>query len=54
MDFVNKVAKSGLISFDLSDYYHKGDRVLYDIKDNLFQGLMLREKDFREFIKGYD
>lgn len=54
MDIVNKVAQSGLISFDLSNYYHKGERVVYDIKDNLFQGLMLREKDFREFIKGHD
>ncbi len=54
MEIVNKVAQSGLISFDLSNYYHKGERVLYDIKDNLFQGLILREKDFREFIKGHD
>jgi hypothetical protein len=28
--------------------------VVYDIKENLFQGLMLREKDFREFIKTHD
>jgi hypothetical protein len=50
----NKVAQSGLISFDLANYYHKGERVVYDIKDNLFQGLMLKEKDFREFIKQHD
>ena len=54
MEIVNKVAQSGLISFDLSNYYHKGERVVYDIKDNLFQGLILREKDFRDFIKGHD
>lgn len=53
-EITNKVAQSGLISFDLSNYYHKGERVVYDIKDNLFQGLMLREKDFREFIKGHN
>lgn len=53
-EIVNRVASSGLISFDLEDYYDKGDRVLYDIKDNLFQGMILREKDFREFIKNYD
>jgi hypothetical protein len=29
----------------------QGERVVYDIKDNLFHGLMLREKDFREFVK---
>ena len=54
MELVNKVAQSGLISFDLSKYYHNGERVLYDIKDNLFQGLILREKDFRDFIKQHD
>ncbi|RNL56890.1 DUF2480 family protein [Pedobacter jejuensis] len=53
-NFVNKVANSGLITLNLEDYYHPGERVLYDIKDNLFHGLMLREKDFREFIKGHD
>lgn len=53
-NFVNRVAQSGLISFDLAEFYPTGDRVLYDIKDNLFHGLMLREKDFREFIKTHD
>lgn len=51
---INKVANSGLISFDLSTYYDKGERVVYDIKDNLFHGLILREKDFREFVKDHD
>lgn len=50
-NIINKVAQSGLVSFDLADLYPDGERVLYDIKDNLFHGLMLREKDFREFIK---
>ena len=51
---VNKVAQSGLITLNLEDYYHKGERVVFDIKDCLFQGLMLREKDFREFVASYD
>ncbi len=51
---INKVASSGLISLDLEEYYHPGERLVYDIKDNLFQGLLLREKDFREFIKSHD
>lgn len=50
-NIINKVAQSGLVSFDLADLYPAGERLLYDIKDNLFQGLMLREKDFREFVK---
>ncbi|MEE1884682.1 DUF2480 family protein [Pedobacter flavus] len=53
-NFVNRVAESGLITLDLEEYYHKGDRILYDIKDNLFQGLILREKDFRAFVKDHD
>lgn len=53
-NFVNKVAASGLITLNLEEYFHQGERVVYDIKDNLFHGLMLREKDFREFIKTHD
>lgn len=51
---VNKVASSGLITLNLEEYLHTGDRVVYDIKDNLFHGLILREKDFREFVKTHD
>jgi len=53
-NIVNKVAASGLITLNLEHYYHPGERVVYDIKENLFHGLMLREKDFREFIKVHD
>ena len=53
-NIVNKVAESGLVSLDLADLYPSGERFLYDIKDNLFHGLMLREKDFREFVKDHD
>ena len=51
---VNKVAQSGLLTVDLADLYPQGERVIYDIKDNLFQGLILKEKDFREFVKTHD
>jgi len=53
-NIVNKVALSGLISFDLAEFYPAGERIFYDIKDNLFHGLMLKEKDFREFIKDHN
>ncbi|PTT03110.1 hypothetical protein DBR11_03245 [Pedobacter sp. HMWF019] len=53
-NFVNKVSASGLITINLEEYYNKAERVVYDIKENLFHGLMLREKDFREFIKNHD
>jgi hypothetical protein len=51
---VNRVASSTLISFDLEKYREPGDRVLLDIKDQLYQGLVLREKDFRTFIQQHD
>lgn len=53
-NIINKVANSGLITLNIEDFYHKGEQVVYDIKDNLFHGLMLREKDFRAFIKEHD
>lgn len=53
-NIINKVAQSGLLSFDLAELYPQGDRIVYDIKDNLFHGLMLKEKDFREFIKDHN
>jgi hypothetical protein len=53
-EIVNRVATSSLVTFDLEQYYQPGERVLFDIKDQLFQGLILREKDFRDFIKLQD
>jgi hypothetical protein len=47
-EIINKVANSGLISFDLEEYFHQGERVVYDIKENLFMGLILKEKEFNE------
>ena len=51
---VNRVDSSSLITFNLEDYYHEGERVVFDIKDQLFQETILREKDFRAFIKSHD
>jgi len=51
---VNRVDQSGLLTLDLENYYHPGQRVVLDIKDQLFQGLILREKDFRAWIKSTD
>lgn len=50
----NKVANSGLVTIDLEDYFHKGERVLFDIKDWLFREMILKEKEFREFVKNHD
>ncbi|MGY5351915.1 DUF2480 family protein [Wenyingzhuangia sp. IMCC45533] len=53
-EIVNRVASSNLINIDLEDFYPKGERVLFDIKDWLFQELILKEKDFREKADQYD
>ncbi len=53
-EIVNRVANSGLITLDLEEFYHQGERVVFDIKDQLFQELVLKENDFREFVKTND
>jgi len=52
--FVNKVAESGIITLDLETYYPKDEVVLFDMKDYLFMGLILKEKDFRQALKELD
>ncbi|MFD0977423.1 DUF2480 family protein [Salinimicrobium gaetbulicola] len=53
-EIVNRVANSKLVTFDLEDFYPEGERILFDIKDWLLEGLVLREKDFRESAKSHD
>lgn len=53
-EIINRVASSKLITINLEDYYPDGNRVLFDIKDWLFEGFVLREKDFRNTIAAYD
>ncbi|MCB0629800.1 MAG: DUF2480 family protein [Saprospiraceae bacterium] len=51
---VNRVAASGLITIDLTDYLPKTEVAVFDLKDYLFRELILREKDFREAVKVHD
>lgn len=53
-EIINRVANSALITFDLEEHYQPGERILLDIKDQLFQGLILKEKEFRAFIKEHN
>lgn len=48
---INKVAESGIITIDLEQYYPKEEFVLFDVKDFLFMGLILKEKEFRQSLK---
>ena len=51
---INRVANSPLVTLDLEQLYHPGERILIDISEVLFEGLILREKDFREYVKSID
>lgn len=53
-EIINRVANSKLVTFDLEDFYPQGERVLFDIKDWLLEGLVLRESVFREKAAEYD
>lgn len=50
----NKVDKSGLITIDLGDYAPQSELEVFDIKDWLYQGLILKEQDFKDAIKKHD
>lgn len=52
--FVNKVAESGIITIDPANYIPTGESAVFDLKDHLFMGLILKEKDFREALKNMD
>jgi hypothetical protein len=52
--FINKVAESGLITLDLEKYIPKENIAVFDLKDFLFMGMILKEKDFRDALKKED
>lgn len=47
----NRVAESGLVNLDIADFIPKGKRIGIDLKNFLFEEIILKEKDFREKIK---
>jgi len=51
---VNRVAESGLLTINLEDFYPDSDIAQFDIKDYLYKELILKEKDFRNALKGVD
>ena len=54
-EIVNKVAESGLVTIDLENYLPKKESItVFDLKDFLFMGMILKEKDFREALKQQD
>lgn len=53
-EIVNRVEASGIITLDLEELIPDNTQSYIDIKDQLFQGLILKEKDFRAWVKEHD
>ena len=53
-EIINRVANSALITIDLEDYYPKGERLMIDLSDWLYEGLLLKEKEFRQSLKEHE
>ncbi len=53
-EIINRVANSGLITLNLEKDFPQGEIKTFDLKDYLFHGLILKEKDFRQALKALD
>ena len=53
-EITNRVANSKLITIDLTDYAPKENILVFDVKNFLFEGFVLKEKDFRSSLKEFD
>ncbi len=49
-----RMEKGGVKELDLGSFHTPGERILYDIKDDLYEGVMLKEEDFRQKVKEHD
>jgi len=53
-EIINRVAQSQLMTFNLEDYYPEGKREILDISGWLYEGLILKEKEFRATIESHN
>ena len=53
-EIINRVANSKLVVIDLESYYPNGKRIFLDIKDWLYDGYVLKEKDFRTQLNNHN
>ncbi|MCM0041939.1 MAG: DUF2480 family protein [Algoriphagus sp.] len=53
-ELINRVAASAIVSLNMEEFYPQEERVQFDLADYLFQGLVLREKEFRAALKVLD
>lgn len=53
-EIINRVAASSLVTVNLEEFYPEGKRMQFDLKDFLWKGLVLKEKEFREELKNHN
>jgi len=53
-EIINRVAQSEIITLHLEDLLPKEEIAVIDVKNQLWQGLVLKENDFRAFIKTHN
>ncbi len=53
-EIINRVANSNLVTIDPEDFYIDGKRFVLDVSQWLDEGLVLREKNFRQAVGSYD
>jgi len=53
-EIINRVANSPIVTIDLETYYLDGERVVFDLEPFLYQGLVVKEKEFRQSFKNLD
>jgi hypothetical protein len=53
-EIINRVAESSLLQIDLEDFLPKAEVLPYDLAQNLFEGMILKENDFRDFLKNHN
>ncbi len=53
-EIINRVANSPIVSLDLESLYADGERVSFDLSSYLYQGMVLKEKEFRNSLKETD
>ena len=51
---VNRIAESALITFDLDDLYQIGERKSIDLSQWLYEGLILKEKEYRAHLNAHE
>lgn len=53
-EIINKVANAGIVQVDLVDFVEKSALIGIDLKNQLWNELVLREKDFRAWLQTHD